>query len=316
MGKEIHKRRIFLKIVLVLSILLMGATVSSDVPNPLFHMDSVMVIPTNQSYLTIRRGPGFTYPVIYSVDSINALTVVEKGLWYKVLHNDVYGYVYGTAFIDSEAYEPNRLKGFTIGIDADGQMALDKKSEFIAPQSKLLKERMNERHIGTYTGIYDYDVNFKVALKLKKALEDEGATVIMSRESADISKSNRERADYLNKFSCDLVVSISCESSKNPIESGIQVYIPKLTNSEETKKFAEIVLNKLSEGLGIDKPNVKVSNDITFLNWSKGNAIKIELGYLSNRTEEKRLGNDNYQQMYARYIKDSIVESLLQSNQE
>ena len=83
----------------------------------------------------------------------------------------MYGYVYSTTFVDSEAFEPDRLKGYSIGIDADGQMNLDRKSEFIAPQSKVLTERMNERHQGVYSGTYDYEINLKVAMKLKSALE-------------------------------------------------------------------------------------------------------------------------------------------------
>lgn len=316
---NIHSRnRVLYKsiFVLIISAFLVCGISGSEVKSTLFHMDSPMIIPTSHNYLTIRKGPGFTYPIIYSLDSVSALTVVEKGIWYKVLYNGVYGYVYSTTFIDGEAIEPDRLKGFTIGIDADGQMALDRKSEFIAPQSKVLTERMNERHIGVYSGVYDYDVNFKVAMKLKQALELEGATVVMPRQRTDDSMSNRERADYLNQYNCDLVISISCDSSNNPLDSGVQAYIPRFTTSESTKVFAETVLAKLSKGLDVPKSSVKVANDISFLNWSRGNVVKIEIGYLSNRDDERKLTDDGYQLLYAKYIKESIVEVLLQEIQE
>lgn len=316
---ELHSRkRVFIKFifVFVFSVLLICGTSGSDVKKELFHMDSAMIIPTSHNYLTIRKGPGFTYPIMYSLDSVSALTVVEKGIWYKVLYNGVYGYVYSTTFVDSEAFEPDRLKGYSIGIDADGQMNLDRKSEFIAPQSKVLTERMNERHQGVYSGTYDYEINLKVAMKLKSALELEGATVVMPRQRSDHSMSNRERADYLNKYDCNLVISISCDSSNNPMDNGVQVYIPRFTTSESTKVFAETLLNKLSNGLGVPKSGVKVANDITFLNWSKGNVVKVEIGYLSNREDERKLTDESYQLLYANYIKESIVEVLLQKNQE
>jgi len=128
--------------------------------------------------------------------------------------------------------------------------------------------------------------------------------------------SNRERADYLNKYDCNLVISISCDSSNNPMDNGVQVYIPRFTTSESTKVFAETLLNKLSNGLGVPKSGVKVANDITFLNWSKGNVVKVEIGYLSNREDERKLTDESYQLLYANYIKESIVEVLLQKNQE
>lgn len=316
MDDKIHTNWINKKLLLsVITVMLfsIGLISRATIPtqNPLFQHDKVMVIPTNQSYLTIRKGPGFTYPIIASVDSINALTVVEKGIWYKVSYNDFYGYVYCNTFLDEEAYEPNRLKGFRIGLDPDGQKILDTQSEFLAPQSKILTERMIERHTGLYSGKFDYDINLIIANKLKLALEEEGAEVFITRDNSDVSISNRERAEFLNKYNCDVILSISCQSSDNPLDSGASVYIPRFSSGNNTAKLADIIVSNLSLEVDVKDSSVNVANNVTFLNWAKGTALKVELGYLSNRADEKRLTNDDYQQAIAKALKNSIVDILI-----
>ncbi len=322
--KYIYGRHTLLRftIVLALILLFLTNTKNNDIKgkakyeNDLFYMESEMVIPTNKSMLAIRKGPGFTYPVVISLDSCNALKVIEKGLWYRVMYNDTFGYVYSASFIDSEAYEPDRLKGYIIGIDPDGQKEINTQSEFISPKSKQLKEKMSERNVGTITGSFDYDINSKISVKLKMALEEEGATVIMTRDDSDVNMSNKERADYLNRNDCDVVLRISCESSLNPMDNGVSVYISKLSAETKSVILAKNILRDLSKQLNTAKTGVNVLNDNTFLNWLKNTAVQVEIGYLSNMTDEKKLIADNHQQEIAKALKNSIVTMLCDMNEK
>jgi len=168
-------------------------------------------------------------------------------------------------------------------------------------------------------GAYEKDINLKIALYLKAVLEDQDCEVVMTRE-ADTglyseSDSNKKIADLkkrvelMNTENPDAIVSIHQNSFTQESSKGAQVFYQ--SSSEEGKKFAEIMQKALAEGLDADnKRAAKPNSDYYILKNSKGTAIIVECGFLSNPQEAQMLTDDNYQKKVAETIAKGVLAYL------
>jgi len=118
-----------------------------------------------------------------------------------------------------------RLSGIVIGIDPGHQGKANYDKEPVAPGSSEMKTKVSSGTQGVSTRIPEYEVNLQVSLMLREALEAEGATVIMTRETNDVDISNMERAVLCNEADCDIVLRIHCNGSENKKVNGIGLYV-------------------------------------------------------------------------------------------
>lgn len=286
---------------------------SATEPKP-FHMaGKQMVVSVTKQEIWVRSGPGFTYPVIGKLSACGELKVLEKGIWYKIQEGDLEGYVYGSTFNSADEYVPGRLNGSVIGLDPDGQVVMDNSLEPISPWSQVTKPKMEERIFGVNSETPDYQVNLQITKALKRLLELEGATVIMTKTDADSNLSNAQRAQYLcgtaasNSVRCYLALRIGCNQSVSPESRGTTAFLQKNTMTRYAA-LAEHILANITHVTGMPTiPPVETDSD-TFLNWSDVAAISIELGYLTNTLDEKILVDPLYQTMIADAIRDAVVQ--------
>lgn len=279
-----------------------------------FHMaGKEMVVSVTKQEIWVRSGPGFTYPVIGKLNACGELKVLEKGIWYKIQEGDLEGYVYGSTFNPDDEYVPGRLNGSVIGLDPDGQVVMDNSLEPISPWSQIAKPKMEERIFGVNSDIPDYQINLQITKALKRLLELEGATVIMTKEDADSNLSNAQRAQYLcgtteaNSVRSYLVLRIGCNQSASPESRGSTAFLQKNTMTRYSL-LAEHILANISHVTGMPTINPVETDSDTFLNWSDVAAISIELGYLTNTLDEKILVDPQYQTMIADAIRDAVVQ--------
>ena len=73
---------------------------------------------------------------------------------------------------------------------------------------------------------------WKVAILLKRELEAEGITVVMTKGNELQYVKNKDRAATANKCKADLMVRLHCDSESG---SGFAVYIPKKTGTAQGK---------------------------------------------------------------------------------
>ena len=281
-------------------------------PQPFYMAGKEMVVSVTKQEIWVRSGPGFTYPVIGKLNLCGELKVLEKGIWYKIQEGDLVGYVYGSTFDTADEYTPGRLRGSIIGLDPDGQVVMDTGLEPISPWTQVSKPKMEERIFGVNSDTPDYQVNLQIVQALKRLLELEGATVIMTKTDAETAMSNVQRAQYLcgetegNRTRCYLSLRISCNQSSSGEMRGATAFLQKNAMNRYTV-LAENILANITKATGI--PSVaptKISDD-TFLNWSSVAAISIEMGYLTNTMDEKILVDPQYQTMIADAIRDAVV---------
>ena len=198
-----------------------------------------------------------------------------------------------------------RLEGLIIGIDPGHQSKPNNDKEAISPGSSEMKAKVSSGTQGVSTRTPEYEVNLQVALLLRDALEAEGATVVMTRETNDVDISNQERAILCNEAGCDLVLRIHCNGSENRSVTGIGLYV-RATGAcaEESYAASEAILPAMAEATGANAQGIFKRDSYTGLNWSEVPSILVEMGYMSNAEEDERLCDPEYQSL--------LVEGMLE----
>ncbi len=157
------------------------------------------------------------------------------------------------------------------------------------------------------SGIYESDINLKIAMKLKKLLQKSKVNVIMTREdenSLSDSKTNNKRDDLakrvkvIKESDADLFISIHLNHFSEPKYSGAQVFYNDCnTENEILAKSIQESLVKLADPE--NTRDVKVSNDIFILKNSGIPSVLTECGFLSNPEEAELMNTKEYQDKLA-----------------
>lgn len=208
-----------------------------------------------------------------------------------------------------------------IVIDPGHGGKITKQKEPISPGSKVLKAKNVFGAVGIKTKIPEHQVNLKVALKLKKYLTKAGYKVIMTRTSSSQTIGNIERAEIWNKNKADLVTRIHCDSSKDTSINGASMLVPGKVGyvkgiSNISKYYGEILLKTVTKEVGMKNNGVITRSDLTGFNWSKVPVVLIEMGFLSNKYEDKLLATESYQDKLANALYKGVEEIFSNSNKK
>lgn len=168
-------------------------------------------------------------------------------------------------------------------------------------------------------GVEEKEINLSIAKKLKAYLEDVGMTVVLSREDDEglndldaVNKKQQDmerRVEMMNQKEVLLTVSIHQNSYPDASVCGPQVFYYE--TSEEGKKLAEGIQQKLNEGLQIMRPReAKGDGNYYLLKYGTGLMAIVECGFLTNPEEAVLLQEEEYQEQTALCIRDGILEYL------
>lgn len=204
---------------------------------------------------------------------------------------------------------PGRLSGLIIGIDPGHQAKANYDKEPIAPGSSQTKAKTSSGTQGVKSRVPEYEVNLDVSLKLRDALEAEGATVVMTRETNDVTISNIERAQMMNEAGADLVLRIHCNGADDSSVHGIGLYV-RATGAcaEESYQAAECILPAMAEATGAKANGIYKRDTYTGLNWSEVPAILVEMGYMSNPDEDMKLVDPDYQDLLIKGMVEGVCD--------
>ncbi len=168
-------------------------------------------------------------------------------------------------------------------------------------------------------GELEKDINLQIALKLKKVLEDNGISVVMTREDDqglyDENASNKKaqdlqrRCDMINDEKPLMTISIHQNSYTSPEIRGAQVFY--YTTSSESQKLAETIQKTLIEQVDPENHREAKANDSYYLLKKTDSVIVIvECGFLSNPQEAEKLADEEYQQKMADAICMGVSQYL------
>lgn len=200
-----------------------------------------------------------------------------------------------------------RLEGVTIGLNAGHQTRTNATPIPIAPGARETVYSIKVGSAGVVTRVPEYEVNLQVALRLQQLLEAEGATVVMVRTSNDINLSNIERAHIMNDAQCDLALQIHCNGSQNRTRTGFSIYTQQLGSvAARSQELGRAMLPTILEITGANDAGCHASAGYASLNWSSVPSVLLEMGYLSNPAEDRKLASAEYQMLLAQAICESL----------
>jgi N-acetylmuramoyl-L-alanine amidase len=152
-------------------------------------------------------------------------------------------------------------------------------------------------------GYYEKDINLAVARKVAWLLEQKGLRVKMTRTD-DYFVELEDRAAMANNINADLFVSIHSDSFPKSSRRGFTVYVANAASSSSRRAANDIVRSMSGTDLnsfGVDTANYHV------LTATRGPAVLIELGYLTNRREATLLQSSSFQNRLAEAIANGIT---------
>ena len=203
----------------------------------------------------------------------------------------------------------NKVVCIDPGHQAKGNLA----KEPIGPGAKEYKAKVTYGATGNYTHKTESQLNLEVGLKLKSVLESRGYKVVMVRTSQNVNISNKERADIANNAHAGAFIRLHADSSTNHNTHGATGLAPKNNNPYLTssvisgsQRLTRNVLNSMCKRTGAKNRGISYVNNMSGINWCKVPVALIEMGFMSNKTEDYLLSDSTYQYKIANGIADGI----------
>ncbi|MBP5225272.1 MAG: N-acetylmuramoyl-L-alanine amidase, partial [Lachnospiraceae bacterium] len=203
--------------------------------------------------------------------------------------------------------------GHVVCIDAGHQAYGIPEKEPNGPGSDVMKAKLTTGTSGCVTHVAEHVVNLQVALKLRDVLEARGYRVVMIRTTEDCPLSNAERAVVSNESGAEIFLRLHCNGVDDQNTTGIINYAPKEGNPymdpsvvQKSIDLARIEAEAICAVTGAKNLGVLKDNTMTGINWSKIPVTIIEMGFMSNPDEDRKLVSDSYQQLLAEGMANGV----------
>ena len=202
--------------------------------------------------------------------------------------------------------------GHLVVIDPGHQSHGMSEKEPNGPGSDTMKAKVTGGTTGKTTGLTEYQLNLTVGLKLRDELQSRGYTVIMTRESNDVSLSNVDRAQIANNAGAEAFIRIHANGSDNTSTNGAMTICQTPSNPynaafySASRKLSDCVLDAFVASTGCNKQYVWETDTMTGINWANVPSTIIEMGYMSNPTEDTNMASEEYQRLMVVGIANGI----------
>jgi N-acetylmuramoyl-L-alanine amidase len=201
-------------------------------------------------------------------------------------------------------------------IDPGHQAHADPALEPLGPGSSQKKAKVSSGTSSPSTGTPESELTLAVGLKLRDALEARGIKVVMTRTTQDVNISNVQRAKVANAADADLTIRLHANGSTDHSVHGLFTLYPVSIKgwtddiAAASKEAATIVPHHAIAATGAQDRGLQPRSDLTGFNWSNVPVVLVEMGFMSNTAEEKKLESEAYQDRMAQGLVKGIVEFL------
>lgn len=165
--------------------------------------------------------------------------------------------------------------------------------EPMAPGSSETKAKATTGTSGNYSGVPEYQVNLDISLLLKDELTNRGYEVVMTREDNDTAISNSERAQLATETGAEITVRIHANSDNDSSASGALSMAPTEANQYLTQEvikssnlLASCILDEYCAATGLGSRGVISSDNMTGTNFSSVPTAILEMGFMSNQSDD------------------------------
>ena len=264
--------------------------------------------------------------VVSKMDKVVLLEELDNG-WGQVQYGDMVGYVYLEYFLmldpeetddgapsegtDAQENE-NANTAKVVVLDPGHQSSGDSVAEPNGPNSATMKARCTGGTTGVATGEPEYQLVLDIALALQTELESRGYTVYLTRTTNDVNISNVERAQYATSVGGDITVRIHANGADDANLSGALALVPSSDNpyvpqlADSSSALAAAVLKEYCEQTGLKNWGTVTTDSMTGINWSTMPVAILEMGYMTNESDDKNMQDAAFQQKMVLGIADGI----------
>lgn len=194
----------------------------------------------------------------------------------------------------------------TVVLDPGHDLRANLATEPIGPGATTRKVKDGGGTRGVVSGLAEADLTLRVALRLRPMLERAGIRVVMTRtRTAGTSLGNVARAAIANRAGAALFLRIHADGASDPSVRGTHTLYPALRRGwtddvyPESRRAAAIVQRELVRALGFPDRGIGERSDFTGFNWADVPVVLVEMGFLTNPTEDRLLATSLYQRRAA-----------------
>jgi N-acetylmuramoyl-L-alanine amidase len=193
-----------------------------------------------------------------------------------------------------------------IVIDPGHDLRANLTTEPIGPGSSVRKIKDGGGTHGVVSGLTEAELNLRVGLRLRTLLRRAGLRVVMTRtKTAGASIGNIARARIANSDGAGLFLRIHADGSTDHDTRGTHTLYPAFRRGwtddvyAVSKRAAGIVQSELVKSLGFPDRGLQERTDFTGFNWSNVPVTLVEMGFMTNPTEDRLLATNAYQRRAA-----------------
>ena len=196
-------------------------------------------------------------------------------------------------------------------IDPGHQQKADTTMEPDGPGSSTTKYRDSGGTYGQTTKKYEYQLNLEISLLLRTELQLRGYEVFLTRETNDVNLGNIDRAAFASDHNGEALIRIHANGSTDTSATGAMSICQTPNNPyqnlyTESRLLSDCLLDCYVASTGLKKEYVWETDTMAGNNWSTVSTTILEMGYMTNPSDDTNMSDPEFQKLMASGIADGV----------